>query len=197
MALRGASRVHTLYLKICYRFCHMGKDVSIDPSCDIRAGAAPYIDLGDAVRLDKGVWLNVPSEAGPPVPGHPHIQIGDRTFIGRRCMLTALERIQIENDVMFGPGVLVADHSHEFCDRAKPIMQQGVTKPGRVIIEEGCWLGFHSVVVTHQGRDVRIGRNSVIGANAVVTKSFPAYSVLVGNPARNVRKPTGGSTKCG
>ncbi len=182
--MRGMNRLHTLYLRLFYRFDYLGRGVSVAPSCEIRRAAAPYIFLGDGVQIDKDVWLNIPYEAGPFVKGRPLLQIGDRTAVGRRCFFTAMRQIHIGRDVLFGPGVLLADHSHRFEDPAAPIIRQGVTEPGSIIIEDGCWFGYHSAVVTHKGREIRIGRNSVIGANAVVTRSCPPYSVLVGNPAR-------------
>lgn len=184
--LKGHTRIHTQYLRMFLSFGHMGKGVKIDPTCDIRSGAAPYIYMGDHVRMDKDVWLNIPFEAESSEVEKMIIQIGDRTDIGRRCMITASNCIQIGNDVLFGPSVLLADHSHEFQDISRPVMDQGITQPGRIIIEDGCWFGYNSSVVTHKGREIVIGRNSVIGANAVITSSCPPYSVMVGNPARNI-----------
>lgn len=188
MYFPGICRINTLLLRLILKFDYIGKKVRIMPSCDIRRGAAPYINLGNNVSLSQDVWLNIPYEASVPVKDMPRIRIGDGTAVGRRCMFTALNLIEIGNNVLFGPGVLIADHSHEFGDISIPIMRQGVTEPGKIIIEDGCWLGYHSAVLANKGCEVRIGRNSVVGANAVVTKSFPPYSVLVGNPARNVSK---------
>ena len=55
---------------------------------------------------------------------------------------------------------------------------------GGIIIEDDCWLGSH-VTVT---KGVRIGKGSVIGANSVVTKDIPPYSVAVGTPAKVIKK---------
>ena len=188
MYIRGINRFHSLLLRLFMKFDYIGKDVIIAHSCEIRRAAARHIYLGNGVFLDKDVWLNIPYEASIPDKNRPIIKIGDGTAIGRRCMITALNCVEIGSNVLFGPGVLIADHSHDNADNSRPIMNQGVTEPGKVIIEDGCWFGYHSAVVTHKGREVRIGHNSTIGANAVVTQSFPPYSVLVGNPARNVSK---------
>jgi acetyltransferase-like isoleucine patch superfamily enzyme len=187
MYFLGSCRFYGLLLRTFMNFDYMGKNVRICPSCEIRKGAAPYIYLGNNISLGKDVWLNIPYEASPHIKNMPILKINDGVAIGRRCMITALNGIEIGCNVLFGPGVFVADHSHEFSDKDRPIIKQGVTVPGRVIIEEGCWLGYQCAVVTHKGREVRIGRNTVIGANAVVTKSCPPYSVLVGNPARDLR----------
>jgi acetyltransferase-like isoleucine patch superfamily enzyme len=188
MFFPGINRFYSMLLRLFMKFNYIGKNVIIAPSCEIRRAAAPYIHLGNNVSLGKDVWLNIPYEASVPVKNRPIIKIGDGTAIGRRCMITALNSIEIGNNVLFGPGVFIADHSHEFGDASRPIISQGVTEPGKVVIEDGCWFGYHSAVITHKGREIRIGRNSAIGTNAVVTESFPPYSVLVGNPARNVSK---------
>jgi acetyltransferase-like isoleucine patch superfamily enzyme len=184
----GTNRLYTALLRLIMRFDFLGKGVRIDPASDIRMGAAPYIHIGNGVQIAQGAWLNIPFEAGPPCKGKPVIRIGDGTGIGRRCTISGINQIDIGPNVLFGPNVFITDHSHEFRDLQLPIIQQGVTEPGSIVIEEGCWLGYNSVILAHKNRKLCIGRNSVIGANAVVTKSFPPYSVLVGNPARNVSK---------
>lgn len=55
---------------------------------------------------------------------------------------------------------------------------------GDVIIEDGCYIGTHTIIP----RSVRIGRNSIISAGAVVTKDIPPYSLAAGVPARVIKK---------
>jgi acetyltransferase-like isoleucine patch superfamily enzyme len=198
--ITGTNRAYSMFLRFFMKFDYIGKNVIIATSCDIHRAAAPYIRLGNNVTLSKDVWLNIPFEAPAPVKNNPIITIGDGVAIGRRCTISGVHKIEIGEKSLFGPSVFITDHSHEFENPSLPIMDQGITEGGTIIIEEGCWFGHSSAVVTHRGREIRIGRNSIIGANAVVTKSFPANSVLIGIPARNVgrlsRIPHGeGSTK--
>ncbi len=70
-------------------------------------------------------------------------------------------------------------NSHNFSDPNIPINQQGLTCKG-ILIEDDCWLGTGVRVLD----GVTIGRGSIVGAGAVVTKSLPPYSIAVGVPAR-------------
>jgi acetyltransferase-like isoleucine patch superfamily enzyme len=79
------------------------------------------------------------------------------------------------------------DHNHAFEDVTVPILRQPMTQGGRIRIEEGCWVGFGVAIVCSRGELV-IGRNSVVGANSVISHSVPECSVVVGNPARIVKQ---------
>jgi len=93
----------------------------------------------------------------------------------------------VKKSVLFAPGVLLMDHNHQYTDISRPISHQGVTEGGKITIEENCWLGYGSVVLAGRG-ELTVGRNSIVGANSVVTKSFPPFSILGGNPARLIKR---------
>jgi acetyltransferase-like isoleucine patch superfamily enzyme len=178
------SKISSLWLCWTYPFASIGKNFWAHYTCDLRRCVAPNIAIGDGVKLDRDVWLNIPF-----VPTHadPVIVIDDGARIGRRCMVSAQNRIHIGKNTVFGPQVLLMDHNHKFEDVNIPIVDQGTTEGGTIRIEEGCWIGFGAAIVCGKGELV-IGRNSVIAANAVVTRSVPPYSVFVGNPGRVVKQ---------
>jgi acetyltransferase-like isoleucine patch superfamily enzyme len=177
------SRLKTSWMRWFYPFSSLGEGFWAHHSCDIRRCIAPYIRLGDEVKLDRQVWLTIPFV---PKSADPVIVIDDGCQIGRRCMISAQNRIHIERNTVFGPQALVMDHNHEFEDVTVPIGLQGTTDGGTIRIEEGCWIGFGAAIVCGKGELV-IGRNSVVGANSVVTRSIPPHSVASGNPARVVK----------
>jgi len=187
---RILSRLYTQWLLWTYPFNSIGSDFWAHHSCDLRRAIAPYIKIGHGVKLDRDVWLNIPFI---PNSGDPVILLDDGCRIGRRCMISAQNRIHIGRKTVFAPSVLLMDHNHEFENVTIPIADQGTTKGGTIRIEDGCWLGFGAAVVCSKGELV-LGKNSVIGANSVVTRSIPPYSVVTGNPGRIVKQfdPTKG-----
>ncbi|PPQ26366.1 hypothetical protein CCR94_22245 [Rhodoblastus sphagnicola] len=102
-------------------------------------------------------------------------------------MISARNHVYVGRDVMFGASVLLMDHNHAYENVHVPIAFQGMTRGGSIRIEDGCWIGFGAAIVASES-DIVIGRNSVIGANAVISKSIPPFSVFIGNPGRVVKQ---------
>ncbi len=109
--------------------------------------------------------------------------IGDRCVVGARCTFTAHESIVVGDDVWFGQSVFVSDASHGYADPDTPIGKQfGEHDP--IEIGSGSWIGHGAVILP----GARIGRNVVVGAGSVVRGTVPDHSVVVGVPARVVRR---------
>jgi len=174
----------TVWMRWTYPFARFGQRVSIHYSCDVRRCVSARIEIGDGVYMAPETWLNVP-EAG--AGRGSAIVLENGCSIGRRCMISARNRVHLEQDVLLGPAVLITDHSHEFSDIEQPIQAQGLTAGGSVVVERNSWLGYGAAIVCTSGTLV-VGRNSVVGANSVVTRSVPPYSVVAGNPAKVVRR---------
>jgi abequosyltransferase len=176
--------LNTRWMKLTYPFSKFGSGVSIHYSSDLRRCVSNRISIGDSVYIAEGNWLNVPERSAD---SSPVLILGDGCKIGRRCMFSAKNCVHLEGDVLLGPEVLITDHSHEFSDVKRPIHEQGLTAGGRIRVERNCWIGFGASIICSSG-EIVIGRNTVIGARSVVTRSVPPFCVVAGNPARVVRR---------
>ena len=113
----------------------------------------------------------------------PRITIGDHVNIEQNLHMTCAERITIENNVAILSDVLITDINHSYSKlNIHPLEQQLETSP--VHIGEFSLIGSGSRILP----GVHIGKNVVVGANAVVTKDIPDYSVAVGAPAVVIKK---------
>jgi acetyltransferase-like isoleucine patch superfamily enzyme len=176
--------LYSAWVRATYPFASLGSGVTFHYTWDFRRYAAHRVKLGNSVSIGKDVHFGVYCPNGE--KGDPILVIEDGCIISRRVQFSAKNFIHIEPDVNFAPSVLIMDHNHEFGDITRPIQAQGLSAGGTIRIEKGCWIGHGAAIVCNQGELV-LGRNSVVAANALVTKSCPPYSVLIGNPARVAR----------
>jgi acetyltransferase-like isoleucine patch superfamily enzyme len=145
---------------------------------------ASRISLGNSVSLRKGAWLNV---AAQEITGEPVIVIEDNTAIGNDSIISAKNLIYVERDVLIAQSVLIVDHNHAYEDINVPIVNQGITEGGRIRIGRGTWVARGATIICPKG-ELTIGRNCVIAANSVVTRSVPDYTLVAGLPARIIRQ---------
>ena len=115
-----------------------------------------------------------------------HISIGKNVVIRPGTMLFAneYEKITIEDNVLIGSGVHFYVGNHKFERIDIPIIEQGYSPSEGITIKEGSWIGANSIILP----GVIIGKNSVVGAGSIVTKTVPDFSVVVGNPAKIIKK---------
>jgi acetyltransferase-like isoleucine patch superfamily enzyme len=146
----------------------------------------PFSRLGNGLRTVYWSWKIQGGPTGLVIYPGTHIyspqslEMGHRVAINYQVHIDASSGfIRIGNDVLIGPNCVLRAADHVFTDRTRPINSQG-HRWGRIIIEDDCWLGANVVVL----KNVTIGRGSVIGAGAVVTRNIPPYSIAVGVPAR-------------
>jgi len=179
------TRLYSLWVTLTYPFASLGRSLSVHPTCDWQRSSAHRIKLGNSVQIRKDAILHI--AAPPEESGEPIIVIDDDSVLGPQSKISAKNYIHIERDVLVGQSVLIMDHDYAREDRMPLTREQGITGGGRIRIGQGSWLGYRAAIVCTHG-ELELGRNCVVAANAVVTRSFPPYSVIFGNPARVIRQ---------
>lgn len=109
------------------------------------------------------------------------ITIGNNSGIGMYAKVP--NDIVIGEDVMMGLNVTIFGSNHIFDRVDIPMRKQGMSKEKPVVIEDDVWIGSNSIIMA--GRKIAIG--TIVAAGSVVTKDFPEYSIIGGNPARLIR----------
>ena len=109
-------------------------------------------------------------------------KIGDNVSINRRSLIHAGGGVEIANNVLIGPGVVIYSQNHNFHQKDININIQGFNTEV-VIINENVWVGARSIILP----GVTIGSNSIIGAGSVVKKDVEANTIVAGNPAKFIR----------
>jgi acetyltransferase-like isoleucine patch superfamily enzyme len=138
----------------------------------------PRVRLGRHVHMmatrDRPIRFTVHAEPGG------RIDVGDYVIVLPGSRFSSAVSIRIGNNCMFATNSYVTDADwHDVYDRT--------SAPGacaEVVLEDNVWIGDSAIVC----KGVRIGKNSVIGAGAVVASDIPPDSIAVGNPARVIKQ---------
>jgi len=107
--------------------------------------------------------------------------IGDDVYLNFLCVILDNNEVHIGHHVMIGPAVQSYTAAHLLQAKTR-IQDWEVAEP--IVIEDNVWIGGGAILLP----GVRIGRNAVVGAGAVVSRSVPANTVVAGNPASVIRE---------
>lgn len=128
-------------------------------------------------KCGKGVMIHRGAHFGIGI----NIEIGDYSDIGVNAVIPS--DTVIGDYVLMAPNCYIFASNHEFSDTSIPIKRQGVTEKKKTIIGNDVWIG-RNVTMT-PGRHIKDG--TIIGACCVLTKDFPEYSIVGGNPSKLIR----------
>jgi maltose O-acetyltransferase len=109
------------------------------------------------------------------------LRIGDNSGLGINCHVPG--DLVVGRNVMMGPNCYIFGANHAFDRVDVPIIEQGFEPPRQTVIDDDVWIGRN--VCFTPGRHVKEG--AVIGAECLLSKDFPPYSVVGGNPSRLLR----------
>ena len=155
---------------------------SLNKNCDwIQYHHICIIEIGDYCLIGRN--SHITAHEMPQYNTPVKISIGDGCMFGPDMHITAVNSIRIGKNVRTGKSVLISDNSHgdpkdmalrNIAPNARPIYSKGA-----IVIGDNVWIGEKAAILA----GVTIGEGAIIGANAVVTKNIPPYSIAAGIPA--------------
>lgn len=165
------------------RFASWGKASLIGyPASGLSGTSCIY--MGEHTEVATGVFLLAWPERITP---SPVLRIGNNCHIGKDNLISAAVRIELGDNLLTGPNVMIVDNSHGETTRETLEMapaDRPLASKGEVIIGKNVWLGRNVCVLS----GVHIGDGVIVAAGSVVTHDIPPYCVAAGIPARVVRQ---------
>lgn len=147
-------------------------------SCGLKIDSPEYLYISNNNYIGSMVWFSIAK-----IDKEPQLIIQNNVWIGHFTQINCINKVTIGNNVMISARCYIGDTEHGFNNISIPISQQKIISKGPISIGDGSWIGIGSAILPN----VKIGKNCVIGANSVVTKDIPDYSVAVGNPAKVIK----------
>lgn len=154
-------------------------------SGDIYFKNPQYIRLGDNCYIGPECKIEAWDHYGED-RFNPQIILDSNVRINSKCHIGAIRKVVIGSGTLIGSNVMIIDHSHGksvLGEMKRPPAERELYSKGSVEIGENCWICENVCILPN----VHIGRGSIIGAGAIVTKDIPPYSVVGGNPAKVVK----------
>jgi len=142
-----------------------------------------FLSVGKDTDIHSNAYIT-PLKEYAGIEYKPEIKIGNGVYIGRYAYFVAIDSIVIEDGCVLSEYVYITDNTHGLHPDRGPIMKQPLESRGPVRIGRNCFLGFRVSIMP----GVTLGEHCVVGANSVVTRSFPAYSMVAGMPASLIKK---------
>lgn len=159
------------------KFFFIGKNTYID--FPFRIDGYNNIAIGNNTYFQKRLWIYVSTEMHQK---KSKLNIGSNCVFGYNNHISTLNNIEIEDYVLTANNVFISDNIHSYEDINIPIISQGIKFKKNVKIGHGTWIGENVCII-----GANIGKNCVIGANSVITKDIPDYSIVVGSPGRVIK----------
>ena len=140
-------------------------------------------NIGSEVTLKTGFCIENATGNSDSKNNYSNLSIADKVYIGSNCLLDLTDNIIIEKEVVISPFVKILTHQS---GGERTLSQFIENKNAEVIIKNNCWLGTGAIILC----GVHLGQFCVVAAGAVVTESFPEYSIVAGVPAKLIGRVT-------
>jgi acetyltransferase-like isoleucine patch superfamily enzyme len=179
MAL-GLARAYSLALGISARVGLFRRFPCSYIASDVLLIGISRIRIGKNVAIASGSWFNVNDR----VPQFAGLSIGDNSFIGKRNFFSVGRSIVLRDYCLTAMNCAFIGSSHQYDNPMSAYMATGVTLAADIYVGANCFFGYGSQVIG----SVRVGHGCVIGAGAVIRSDIPPFSLVVGNPARVIKR---------
>lgn len=164
------------------------------PHATIRFGRNVYLgpgfslDLPDAGTFIVGDEVEFRRDFRAEIVGHGRISIGSDTHFTYSVLIQCSTTIEIGERAMFGQSTIVVDGQHRFRDLTRPMLEQGYDF-------QAVRIGDDATITTKCTIMADVGERAFVGANSVVTRPVPPFTVVAGAPARPIDYfgPAGGA----
>lgn len=161
------------------KFYFLGANSRIESVLEVLNPEGMYI--GENVLIQKDCLFQIPYNN---VDSKPRIVIENGCNVGRKCRISAANRIVIKRDCIMAENVYITDYNRKYENTGIPIMYQGIISfENEIVIGEGTCIENNCVIKGN----VKIGRGCTIEANSLVNSDIPDYCVAVGNPAKVIK----------
>lgn len=128
-------------------------------------------------KLDEGAMINSPFY----MEFANHLEMGVNSFINYDCIMLNNAMVKLGDNVLVGPKVSFYTAMHPIDAKQR---EQWLVYAKPITVEDNVWIGGSATILG----GVTIGKNAIVGAGAVVTKDVEPNTIVVGNPARVLRK---------
>lgn len=135
-------------------------------------------------KLDEGAMINSPFY----MEFANHLEMGVNSFINYDCIMLNNAMVKLGDNVLVGPKVSFYTAMHPIDAKQR---EQWLVYAKPITVEDNVWIGGSAIILG----GVTIGKNAIVGAGAVVTKDVEPNTIVVGNPARVLRKITAEDSK--
>lgn len=174
--------IYSFFMRLHFSSCH--KSVLFEKVGLIVGGK--NIIIGANSNFQRGLYLTA-WDSYRHQHFSPQIIVGDNCAIGAYNHITCINKIILGDGLLTGKWVTITDNSHGSTDteflQDLPSSRELYSK-GPVIIGKNVWIGDKATLLA----GIKVGDGAVVGANSVVTKDVPEFTVVAGNPAKIIRK---------